>query len=88
MSDDNPVTIDLAPSGKFRIGLGGYSIDVPTTPAGVKYIVQILQARHDTADTRIARPPSPTQAMCEAFLKEEARRAKQAAAIPYIEVDL
>jgi hypothetical protein len=82
----NPLTIDLAPDGKFRIGFDGYSIDVPTTPAGVKYIVQILQARHDAGVGKIATSPSPTQAMAEEFLKNEARR--KLAELPYVEVDL
>ena len=82
------LTIDLAPSGKLRLGFPGYSIDIPPTRAGIKYLVQILQARHDETDTRIARAPTPTQAMCDAWLKEEAKRKKQQAVIPHIEVDL
>lgn len=83
------LTIDLAPSGKLRLGFEGYSIDIPPTRAGIKYLVQILQARHDRGSSKkIAMPTSPTQAMCDAWLKEEAKRAKQRVQFTYIDVEL
>lgn len=73
-----PVTIDIAPSGLLRITFSrDHWADIPPTDAGVRFIIEMLQARH-RGDFKIATPGAPTQAQVDEFFRRKAQKEREA----------
>lgn len=74
--------ISLTPEGRLLLTFppsskwAGYSLKIDATPGGLTLLKQILQAQANDGVTALGTRGAPTQAVVDAWLKEDRERRK------------